>query len=78
MMKNNEMMNVTTPFLFYFLTHSDDEHLPFTLCLLLSNEQCFCIVLSFDQTIEQCTCIVLFCLLTNDLIEQWFTIVLSF
>jgi len=26
--KNN--LFVTTPFYFYFLTHSDDEHLPFT------------------------------------------------
>ena len=41
------------------------------------NEQCFRIVLSFEQTIEQYTCIVLFYLLSDDLIEQWFTIVLS-
>ena len=31
--------------------------------LLFTFEQCFCIVPSFDRTIEQCTCIVLFCLL---------------
>jgi len=36
----------------------------------------FYIVLSFERTIEQCTCIVLFYLLSDNLIEKWFTIVL--
>jgi len=34
-------------------------------------------VLSFEWTIEQCTCIVLFYLLSDNLVKQWFTIVLS-
>jgi len=42
-----------------------------------SEQTMFYIVLSFEQTIEQCTCIVLFYLLSDDLVEQWFTIVLS-
>jgi len=31
----------------------------------------------FEWTIEQCSCIVLSYLLSDNLIEQWFTIVLS-
>jgi len=42
-----------------------------------SEQTVFYIVLSFERTIERCTCIVLFYLLSDDSVEQWFTIVLS-
>jgi len=65
---------VTTPFLLYFIYQFRRRTLTM---ITFSNKQCFHIVLSFEWTIEQCTCIVFFYLLSDDLIEQWFTIVLS-